>query len=102
MTFSDKDLNTRTTMKELERIQNALRHSNTLVIKDREKKVECSFIKEGLVYDNFPIENKVLASALNEASVNGIVEGFNFERLKNSYDWFALRVKSRILLDTLK
>lgn len=90
------------TMKELERIQKALRHSNTLLLKDREKKVECSFIKEGLVYDNFPIENNVLATALQEASVNGIVEGLHFERLKNTYEWFALRVKSRMLLDTLK
>lgn len=89
-------------MKELERIQHALHHSNTLVLKDREKKVECSFIKEGLVYDNFQIENKVLATALHEASLNGIVEGPHFERLKNTYDWFTLRVKSRILLDTLK
>lgn len=91
-----------TTMKELERIQKALRHSNTLVLKDREKNVECSFIREGLVYDNFPIENTVLASALQEASVNGIVEGLHFERLRNTYEWFALRVKSRMLLDTLK
>ncbi|MCP2044227.1 hypothetical protein [Pontibacter sp. HSC-36F09] len=89
-------------MKELERIQKALRHSNTLVLKDREKNVECSFIREGLVYDNFPIENTVLASALQEASVNGIVEGLHFERLRNTYEWFALRVKSRMLLDTLK
>lgn len=89
-------------MKELERIKNALGNSNTLVLKDRERKVECSFIKEGLVFDNFQIENKVLASALQEASLNGIVEGFNFERLRNTYDWFSLRVKSRILLDTLK
>lgn len=89
-------------MKELERIQNALHHSNTLVIKDSEKRMECSFIKEGLVYDNFQIENKVLATALQETSLNGIVEGFNFERLKNTYDWFSLRVKSRILLDNLK
>ncbi|PKV75097.1 hypothetical protein [Pontibacter ramchanderi] len=90
------------TMKELERIQKALRHSNTLVLKDREKKVECSFIKEGLVYENFQIENNVLATALQEASVNGIVEGLHFERLKNTYEWFALRVKSRMLLDALK
>lgn len=89
-------------MKELERIQEALYHSNTLVLKDRERNVECSFIKEGLVYDNFEIENKVLASALQEASLNGIVEGFHFERLKNTYDWFSLRVKSRMLLDALK
>jgi hypothetical protein len=89
-------------MKELERIQHALRHSNTLVIKEKEAQVECSFIKEGLVYDNFEIENKVLASALHETSLNGIVEGLNFERLKNTYDWFTLRVKSRMLLDALK
>jgi hypothetical protein len=89
-------------MKELERIQNALHHSSILVLKKEETKVECSFIKEGLVYDNFQIENNALALALHEKSTNGIVEGFNFERLKNSYDWFALHVKSRMLLDTLK
>jgi hypothetical protein len=64
--------------------------------------VECSFIKEGLVYDNFSIENKMLASALHEKSTNGIVEGNSFERLKNSYEWFSLHVKSRMLLETLK
>lgn len=89
-------------MKELERIQQALQHSNTLVLKEKEKEVECSFIKEGLVYDNFGIKNQVLASALHAESLNGIVEGANFERLKNTYEWFSLRVKSKWLLDTLK
>lgn len=89
-------------MKELERIQNALHHSNTLVLKQKEKEVECSFIKEGLVYDNFQIQNKTLASALHEKSMNGIVEGNNFERLKNTYEWFSLHVKSKMLLETLK
>jgi hypothetical protein len=89
-------------MKELDRIKKALQHSNILVIRESEKKVECSFIKEGLVYDNFQIENNALASALHEKSMNGIVEGFNFERLRNTYEWFALHVKSKMLLDTLK
>ncbi|WP_018477560.1 hypothetical protein [Pontibacter roseus] len=89
-------------MKELERIHNALHHSNTLVLKKSEKEVECSFIKEGLVYDNFPIQNKTIASALQEKSTNGIVEGSNFERLRNTYDWFSVHVKSKILLETLK
>ncbi|MBD1396496.1 hypothetical protein H9Q13_04910 [Pontibacter sp. JH31] len=89
-------------MKDFERIKNALNHSNILVLKNEEKKVECSFIKEGLVYDNFEIENRALASALQEKSTNGIVEGFNFERLKNTYDWFTLHVKSRMVLEALK
>lgn len=89
-------------MEELERLQKGLQNSNTLVLKSIGNKLECSFISEGMVKDNFEVTDDILASALNEKAKYGVVEGFNFQNLRNNYGWFSLRVKSRKLLQELQ
>ncbi|RAU81787.1 hypothetical protein [Pontibacter arcticus] len=88
-------------MKELEKIQQGLANSNTLVLTYNTKGVECSFVKEGLVKDFLVIEDKIIAEELNGKSVNGIIEGSNFHTLKADYGWFSLRVKSKKLYQEL-
>lgn len=84
-------------MNELERLHNGLGNSNMLLLKNKMNGLECIFIKEGLEVDHFLINNNILADALAKASVNGIVEGSDFSQLKNNYDWFSLRVRSKAL-----
>lgn len=73
-----------------------------MVYKNDDKGLNCSFVNGGLVVDNFVIEDDVLAEALTEKGTQGIVEGSNFEMLRNNYDWFSLSVRSRKLYKTLK
>jgi hypothetical protein len=89
-------------MKELKRLQEGLVKSTSLVLKTKSNGLECSFIKGGLVIDYFLIEDKILATALSDQSVKGIVEGMNFFLLKNEYEWFALKVRSKMLLMELQ
>jgi len=89
-------------MEELERLQKGLQNSNTLVLKTINDKLECSFIREGMVHDNFEVTDEILASVLNEKAEHGVVEGFNFQNLRNNYGWFSLRVKSKKLLQELQ
>ncbi|MDX5436083.1 MAG: hypothetical protein LPK03_02755 [Pontibacter sp.] len=89
-------------MKELERIENGLKKSKTLLYKENGNGLACSFVSGGLVVDSFVIEDNILADALSKKGVNGIVEGANFDMLRNNYDWFSLHVKSKKLYETLK
>ncbi|MCX2741036.1 hypothetical protein [Pontibacter anaerobius] len=89
-------------MKELERIEKGLKKSNTLLYKTDDKGLACSFVNGGLVVDSFVIEDHVIADALTKKGMNGVVEGSNFNMLRNNYDWFSLHVKTKKLYETLK
>lgn len=89
-------------MKELERIENGLKKSSTLLYKPEEKGLACSFVNGGLVVDSFVVEDHVIAEALSKKGTNGIVEGSNFILLRSNYDWFSLHVKTKKLYETLK
>lgn len=85
-------------MEELERLQKGLNNSQKLVLKQFNKVLECSFIKEGMVQDNFVVSDEVLVTALSKKARFGVVEGFNFNNLRSNYGWFSLHVKSKKLL----
>lgn len=85
-------------MEELDRLQKGLQDSHTLVLKPLNNSLECSFIKEGMVQDNFVVTDEVLVTALSQKAKFGVVEGFNFNNLRNNYGWFSLHVKSKKLL----
>ncbi|PTX21262.1 hypothetical protein C8N40_102236 [Pontibacter mucosus] len=89
-------------MKELERIESSLKKSNTLLYKQDDKGLACSFVNGGLVVDSFVIQDEVIAEALAKKGTNGVVEGSTFNMLRSNYDWFSLHVKSKKLYDTLK
>ncbi|NDK55364.1 hypothetical protein [Pontibacter fetidus] len=88
-------------MEELDRLKKGLENSQTMVLKNCENGLTCSFIKYGLVQDNFLVKDEELKNALSQTGVNGIVEGNNFERLRNNYGWLSVRVKTRKLLKEL-
>ncbi|WP_347158843.1 hypothetical protein [Pontibacter chitinilyticus] len=89
-------------MMELEKIQEGLLNSNTLLLKYHEKGVECSFVQEGLVRNNILIKDPVLAEALTSKSVNGIIEGDNLHMLRSNYGWFTLSVRTKRLYQELQ
>lgn len=89
-------------MKELDRLKKGLGGSHVLLYKNEDSGLKCSFVKEGLVVDSFVIEDDVLAKALSEKGMNGVVEGSNFQMLRNNYDWFSLSVKTKKLYEELK
>jgi hypothetical protein len=89
-------------MEELDRLKEGLIKSNVLVYKNEDHGLKCSFVKKGMVVDSFVIEDTVLAQALSERGVQGIVEGSNLHVLRNNYDWFSLSVKTKKLLCELK
>ncbi|MBF9254562.1 hypothetical protein I2I11_14755 [Pontibacter sp. 172403-2] len=89
-------------MRELDSIREGLANSNTLLLKYQDKGVECAFVREGLVKNNILIQDKVLAEALHSKSINGIIEGDNFQTLRNNYSWFSLSVKSKRLYQELQ
>ncbi|GAB3204033.1 hypothetical protein ABID22_003257 [Pontibacter aydingkolensis] len=89
-------------MKELDRLKEGLVESHVLLYKNEDRGLTCSFVKEGLVVDSFTIKDNVLAQALSEKGTNGIVEGINFQQLRNNYDWFSLSVKTKKLYEELK
>ncbi|WP_299826566.1 hypothetical protein [uncultured Pontibacter sp.] len=89
-------------MKELDRLKNGLGDSHVLLYKNEDQGLKCSFVREGMVVDSFVIEDDVLAQALSEKGMNGVVEGSNFQMLRNNYDWFSLSVKSKKLYKELK
>ena len=89
-------------MKDLDRLKQGLGESNVLLYKNDDQGLKCSFVREGLVVDSFVIEDDVLANALAEKGTNGIVEGSNFQMLRNNYDWFSLSVKTKKLYKELK
>lgn len=82
-------------MKELERIENGLNKSKTLLYKSDKQGLACSFVNGGLVVDSFVIKDDVLADALSRKGLNGVVEGSNFELLKSNYSWFSVHVKTK-------
>jgi len=89
-------------MKELDTIQEGLANCNTLLLRYQGTGVECAFVREGLVKNNIIIEDQVLAEALRSKSVNGIIEGDNFQTLRSNYSWFSLSVKSKRLYQELQ
>lgn len=89
-------------MKDLDRLKEGLGASSVLLYKNDDQGLQCSFVREGLVVDSFVIEDDVLANALAEKGTNGIVEGSNFQMLRNNYDWFSLSVKTKQLYKELK
>ncbi|HEY4652491.1 MAG TPA: hypothetical protein VIG72_13800 [Pontibacter sp.] len=94
--------NKTTTMEELERLKAGLDSSHTMLLKANDEGLNCSFIKYGLVQDNFLVKDEDLAQALKQAGINGVVEGYSFDKLRNNYGWFSLKVKSKKLLKELK
>ena len=89
-------------MKELERIENGLNKSKTLLYKPAQKGLACSFVNGGLVVDSFVIEDDLLADALSKKGLNGVVEGTNFELLKSNYSWFSVHVRTKKLYRELE
>lgn len=89
-------------MKELERIENGLNRSKTLLYKSDKQGLACSFVNGGLVVDSFVIKDDVLADALSSKGLNGVVEGSNFELLKSNYSWFSVHVKTKKLCKELE
>jgi hypothetical protein len=89
-------------MEELDRLQKGLQGSQRLVLKQINNTLECSFIKEGIVQDNFMVTDEVLISALTKKGKFGVLEGFNFNNLRTNYGWFSLHVKSKKLLKELQ
>lgn len=89
-------------MKELERIENGLNKSKTLLYKSDQQGLACSFVNGGLVVDSFVIEDDLLADALSKKGVNGVVESSNFELLKTNYSWFSVHVKTKKLCRELE
>ncbi|WP_162051895.1 hypothetical protein [Pontibacter pamirensis] len=79
----------------LERLENGLNKSKTLLYKPDQSGLACSFVSGGLVVDTFVIEDEVIADALSKKGLNGVVEGSNFEMLKSNYSWFSLHVKTK-------
>lgn len=89
-------------MEELDRLQKGLQNSHTLVLKQIDNSLECSFIREGMVQDNFLVTDEVLISALTRKGKFGVVEGHSFNNLRYNYGWFTLHVKSKKLLQELQ
>lgn len=89
-------------MEELDRLQKGLQNSHRLVLKPINNALECLFIKEGMVQDNFMVTDEVLVSALSGKAKFGVVEGFSFNSLRQNYGWFSLHVKSKKLLQELQ
>lgn len=79
----------------LERLENGLNKSKTLLYKPDQTGLACSFVNGGLVVDTFIIEDDVIADALSKKGLNGVVEGSNFEMLRSNYSWFSLHVKTK-------
>ncbi|MBB6611703.1 hypothetical protein H7F15_11695 [Pontibacter sp. Tf4] len=86
----------------LERLKKGLDNSQLMLMKNEEEGLACSFIKYGMVQDNFLVKDEYVVQALKQTGINGVVEGNTFERLRNNYGWFSLRVKSRKLLKELE
>ncbi len=93
---------TQNTMEELERLKMGLDTSQKMVLKDSDNGLNCSFIRYGLVHDDFLLQDEDLAAALTKTGFVGIVEGNNFERLRNNYGWLSVKVKTQKLLKELK
>lgn len=89
-------------MEELDRLKVGIENSQTMLLKTEDHGLACSFLKGGLVQDNFIVKDEDLAQALKQTGINGVVEGHTLERLRHNYGWFSLRVKSRKLLKELK
>ncbi len=73
-----------------------------MIFKKQQNKLFCQFLKGGIVVDRLDLEDEVLINALSKKCVNGILEGSNFETLKNTFDMFSLHVKSLKLFHELK
>ncbi|GAA4436917.1 hypothetical protein GCM10023188_30530 [Pontibacter saemangeumensis] len=84
-------------MEELAKLSAALKNSSSLLLKQRRNSLECQFVEKGLVRQVLPVRCEVLAAALWQASVLGILEGFEFRAFKNSFESFSIRVKARML-----
>lgn len=89
-------------MEELERLKKGLDNSQTMVLKSNPEGLSCSFIKYGLVQDDFTVKDEVLATVLSESGLTGIVEGPSFEYFRSNYGWLSVKVKTRKLLKELK
>ncbi|MEJ8757267.1 hypothetical protein WG947_09690 [Pontibacter sp. H259] len=89
-------------VEELERLRVGLENSQTMVVRESTDGLKCSFIKHGLVQDDFMVKDEVVADVLSESGLTGIVEGKSFEKLRSNYGWFSVRVKSRKLLKELQ
>lgn len=84
-------------MEELAKLSAALKNSSSLLLKQRRNILECQFVEKGLVRQVLPVKCDVLAAALWQASVVGILEGAEFRAFKHSFEGFAIRVKARKL-----
>lgn len=88
-------------MKDLENLRDGLMQSTALLMKDSGKKIDCSFVKEGMVQQMVVIEDEVLASALRKTGVSGILEGEDLHEFRSRFDGFSLHVKAQKLYRAL-
>ena len=88
-------------MEELAKLSAALENSSALLLKQRRNMLECQFVEKGLVRQVLPVRCEVLAAALWQASVGGIIAGFEFRALKHSFGSFSIHVKARKLYGDL-
>ncbi|MEJ8756853.1 hypothetical protein WG947_07605 [Pontibacter sp. H259] len=89
-------------MNELYGLSVGLQQANTLILNQAGEYLECGFLQGGLVIHTVAVHDKVLAAALRQECVMGILEGPQFMQFKNTFSLFSLRVKSRKIYLELK
>ncbi|WP_242919458.1 hypothetical protein [Pontibacter liquoris] len=89
-------------MIELEELAARLSNSNLLLLKENNTYLECQFVTGGLVCHVVPVRNKILAQALQQKSIRGIIEGTHYLSFQNNFSSFCLHVRARVLYAELR
>jgi len=89
-------------MNELYGLTVGLQQANTLTLTQTPTCLECRFLEGGLVKHTVEVHDKVLAAALWQECVMGILEGVHFVNFRNAFSIFSLHVKTRKLYLDLK
>ncbi|WP_161888260.1 hypothetical protein [Pontibacter russatus] len=88
-------------MEELYNLSVGLLNSSTLLLRRQGHLLECLFLREGLVCHVVPVKCQILAAALLQESVAGVLEGAAYTAFKFRFEQFSLRVKARRLYGEL-
>jgi len=88
-------------MEELSNLSSRLLNSNTLLLQRQGHLLEGLFLWEGLVCHVVPVTCQILAAALLQESVAGVLEGAAYTAFKFRFEQFSLRVKVRRLYGEL-
>ena len=88
-------------MEELEGLYKGLKESNTLLLKECESHLQCEFMKGGMVVRTVLVYCPILASALRQECIHGILEGNRFTKFLHNFSRFSLHVKTRKLYQEL-